>query len=109
MYAAGASPWFDVLGLNAPGYKYPPAMSPDEAERELGHRWMVFRHVEDMRGIMVAAGDAHKQVALLEVGWTTTRARIRPITGMLWTRRRRRRIWWERTAMRRNTGGPGWG
>lgn len=71
MYAAGASPWFDVLGLNAPGYKYPPEMSPDEAERELGHRWMVFRHVEDMRGIMVAAGDAHKQVALLEVGWTT--------------------------------------
>jgi hypothetical protein len=71
MYAAGAAPHFDVLGLNAPGYKFPPEKSPDEAERELGHRWMVFRHVEDMRGIMVAAGDAHKQVALLEVGWTT--------------------------------------
>jgi hypothetical protein len=73
MYAAGASPWFDVLGLNAPGYRWPPDVSPDEAEADpnIGHRWMVFRHVEDMRGIMVAAGDAQKQVALLEVGWTT--------------------------------------
>jgi glyoxylase-like metal-dependent hydrolase (beta-lactamase superfamily II) len=73
MYEAGASPWFDVLGLNAPGYKWPPEVSPDEAESDpdIGQRWMVFRHVEDMRGIMVAEGDAHKQVALLEVGWTT--------------------------------------
>jgi hypothetical protein len=73
MYAAGASPYFDVLGLNAPGYKWPPTVSPDEAEAnpEIGHRWMVFRHVEDMRAIMVAEGDARKQVALLEVGWTT--------------------------------------
>jgi hypothetical protein len=73
MYAAGAAPWFDVLGLNAPGYKWPPTVSPDEAEADpnIGQRWMVFRHVEDMRGIMVAEGDAHKQVALLEVGWTT--------------------------------------
>jgi len=71
MYAAGASPYFDVLGLNAPGYKSPPTMSPDEAEAELGHRWMVFRHVEDMRAIMVAEGDAGKQVAILEMGWTT--------------------------------------
>jgi hypothetical protein len=71
MYAAGAAPWFDVLGLNAPGYAASPTMSPDEAEAQYGQRWMSFRHVEDMRGIMVAAGDAAKQVALLEVGWTT--------------------------------------
>jgi hypothetical protein len=73
MYAAGASPWFDVLGLNAPGYKWPPTISPDDAEADpdIGQRWMVFRHVEDMRAIMVQEGDAHKQVALLEVGWTT--------------------------------------
>ncbi|HEX3050640.1 MAG TPA: hypothetical protein VHP83_08300 [Aggregatilineaceae bacterium] len=70
MYDAGAAPWFDVLGLNAPGYKAPPEMSPDEAEKEYGNRWMSFRHVEDMRGIMVEKGDAAKQVALLEVGWT---------------------------------------
>ncbi len=71
MYAAGVSPWFDVLGLNAPGYGAPPDLSPDDAEAAGRLRWMCFRHVEDMRGIMVAAGDAHKQVALLEVGWTT--------------------------------------
>ncbi len=73
MYDAGASPHFDVLGLNAPGYKWPPEVSPDEAEAnpEIGQRWMVFRHVEDMRGIMVARGDAAKQIAILEMGWTT--------------------------------------
>jgi hypothetical protein len=71
MYAAGAAPWFDVLGLNAPGYAEPPEFSPDEAEVKYGNRWMCFRHVEDMRGIMVESGDAAKQVALLEVGWTT--------------------------------------
>lgn len=70
MYDAGASQWFDVLGLNAPGYKAPPEMSPEEAEAEFGHRWMAFRHVEDMRAIMVERGDAAKQIAILEMGWT---------------------------------------
>lgn len=70
MYDAGARPWFDVLGLNAPGYKSPPSLSPDEAFELYGQRWMCFRHVEDMRRIMVEEGDAAKQVALLEVGWT---------------------------------------
>lgn len=81
MYAAGAAPWFDVLGLNAPGYKAPPEMSPDDAEKEFGNRWMCFRHVEDMRGIMVEAGDGSKQVALLEVGWTID---PRPDTNYSW-------------------------
>jgi hypothetical protein len=71
MYDAGAAPWFDVLGLNAPGYKAPPTLSPDDAAAEYGHRWMCFRHVEDMRAIMVEEGDGAKQVALLEIGWTT--------------------------------------
>ncbi len=71
MYDAGAAPWFDVLGLNAPGYGAPPELSPDEAEAQGRLRWMCFRHVEDMRGIMVEKGDAAKQIALLEVGWTT--------------------------------------
>jgi hypothetical protein len=75
MYAAGAAAYFDVLGLNAPGYKAPPELSPDEAaDPDLawgGHRTFAFRHVEDMRAIMVANGDANKQVAILEMGWTT--------------------------------------
>ncbi|WP_119068738.1 beta-galactosidase [Aggregatilinea lenta] len=72
MYDAGASEWFDVLGLNAPGYNDPPSTSPEEAaEKYDGNRWRVFRHVEDMRAIMVDEGDAAKQVAILEMGWTT--------------------------------------
>jgi polysaccharide biosynthesis protein PslG len=73
MYDAGAAPFFDVLGLNAPGYKAPPETSPEEgADNSLdwgGNRFNVFRRVEDMRAIMVQNGDANKQVAILEMGW----------------------------------------
>ena len=74
MYEAGAAEYFDVLGLNAPGYKAPPEASPEEGEENPdygGGRWFVFRHVEDMRAIMEANGDRNKQVAILELGWTT--------------------------------------
>ncbi|MCA9952450.1 MAG: hypothetical protein KDE48_22525 [Anaerolineales bacterium] len=72
MYAAGAADYFDVLGLNAPGYKAPPELDPAEAEDPAygGGRWFAFRHVEDMREIMVANGDGRKQAAILEMGWT---------------------------------------
>jgi hypothetical protein len=70
MYAAGASAYFDALGVNAPGYKAAPEVSPEEGETLYGHRSFVFRRVEDMRGIMVANGDEAKQVAILEMGWT---------------------------------------
>ncbi|CUS04510.2 conserved exported protein of unknown function [Candidatus Promineifilum breve] len=72
MYDAGAADYFDVLGVNAPGYKAPPELSPVEAEAEEygGGRWFAFRHVEDLRALMVANGDGHKQVAILEMGWT---------------------------------------
>jgi polysaccharide biosynthesis protein PslG len=74
MYDAGAGAYFDVLGVNAPGYKAPPEVSPDEAAISIeygGGRWFTFRRVEDLRAIMVANGDATKQVAILEMGWTT--------------------------------------
>jgi hypothetical protein len=74
MYDAGASDYFDVLGLNAPGYKAPPEADPAEGVSNPaygGGRWFVFRHVEDMRRIMVMNGDAAKQIAILEMGWTT--------------------------------------
>ena len=70
MYEAGAGAYFDALGVNAPGYAAPPEMSPQEAEATYGHRSFAFRRVEDMRAIMVANGDADKQVAVLEMGWT---------------------------------------
>ncbi len=70
MYDAGVQGYYDMLGLNAPGYKSPPELPPDDPSLN-GNRWQCFRHVEDMRAIMVARGDGAKQIALLEVGWTT--------------------------------------
>jgi hypothetical protein len=74
MYDTGAAAYFDVLGLHAPGYNAPPELDPAEAEANKddygGGRWFAFRHVEDMRAIMVANGDGAKQVAILEMGWT---------------------------------------
>lgn len=72
MYEAGAAPYFDLLGVHAPGFMYPPEAAPDEvaAERD-GYRFWCFRHVEDLRAIMERYGDGEKQVAVLEMGWTT--------------------------------------
>ncbi len=74
MYEAGAAQYFDMLGVNAPGYAAPPQTSPEEAASNPaygGHRWNVFRHVEDIRQIMLEYGDGAKQIAILEMGWTT--------------------------------------
>jgi hypothetical protein len=74
MYEAGAAPYFDLLGLNAPGYGAPPEMSPRAAASAPeygGQRFFCFRHVEDAREIMLRFGDGGKQVAILEMGWTT--------------------------------------
>ncbi len=75
MYEAGAAPYFDLLGLHAPGYKAPPEVSPAEAADPAngygGHAFFCFRHVEDMRAIMERYGDGATQVAILEFGWHT--------------------------------------
>jgi GH35 family endo-1,4-beta-xylanase len=74
MYEADALPYFDMLGLHAPGYKAPPELSPDEAATNPdygGQRAFAFRHVEDMRAIMEEYGDGDKQIAIVEFGWTT--------------------------------------
>jgi hypothetical protein len=72
MYRAGAAPYFDLLGVHAAGYKEPPETSPDEAAAKYnGNRFFCFRHVEDLHKIMERYGDADKQVAVLEFGWTT--------------------------------------
>ena len=66
--------YFDVLGAHGAGYKSPPEIDPAEvaANPDLGgHRAFAFRRVEDLRAIMVQNGDANKQVALLEFGWTS--------------------------------------
>ncbi len=73
MYAAGGAKYFDALGVHAAGYMNPPERSPDDTEADpaLAVRWITFRHVEDIRQIMVENGDADKQIAILEMGWTT--------------------------------------
>jgi hypothetical protein len=70
LYDAGFEQYVDVVGMHAPGYSAP-ELSPDEAQQNGSQRFFTFRRVEDLRKIMVANGDAARQVALLEVGWTT--------------------------------------
>lgn len=73
MYDAGFQNYVDVAGVNAPGYNFPPEVSPDEAVAQGSQRFFTFRRVEDMREIMVKNGDAARQMAILEMGWTTDR------------------------------------
>jgi hypothetical protein len=74
MYEAGVAPYFDLLGVNAAGFKAPPETSPGEVAATPdygGQRFFCFRHVEDAREVMLRYGDGDKQVAVLEMGWTT--------------------------------------
>ncbi|TKJ31588.1 MAG: hypothetical protein CEE40_00775 [Chloroflexi bacterium B3_Chlor] len=74
MYQAGAKNYFDVLGVHAPGYKAAPETSPSEVQNNPalgGRRFFCFRRVEDLRQVMVENGDAGKQMAVLEFGWTS--------------------------------------
>ncbi|HEV7664547.1 MAG TPA: hypothetical protein VGQ62_13495, partial [Chloroflexota bacterium] len=82
MYAAGAKDSFDVLGVHAAGFKADPCADPgvvaqdpaltnyDPNPPEL-KRVYAFRHVEDVRGLMVQQGDSNKPMSVLEMGWTT--------------------------------------
>jgi hypothetical protein len=69
MYDTGFEQYIDVVGMHAPGYA-PPHVGPDEAVANGSQRFFTFRRVEDLRLIMIANGDAARQVALLEVGYT---------------------------------------
>ena len=86
IYDAGAKPYFDMLGAHGAGYRAPPEMDPAEVARDPNYanrgdfdsgvpedlrRIYCFRHVEDMRQVMVTNGDSDKRVAVLEFGWTT--------------------------------------
>ncbi len=84
MYQAGAAPYFDVLGVHGAGFRAPPELDPAEAATNPAYyntgdvncpgelcRLYSFRHVEDLRAIMVENGDSNTQVAILEFGWTS--------------------------------------
>ena len=74
--------YFDVLGAHAAGYKADPEADPaavandpdltnhDPSSPDL-RRIYCFRHVEDIRQIMVKHGDNNKQIAITEFGWTS--------------------------------------
>lgn len=65
MYAAGAAHYFDILGVHAYGFAYPP---DDPAG---AHQGLNFNRVADLRQIMLQNGDADKPVWATEFGWTT--------------------------------------
>lgn len=62
MYAAGAADFFDGLAAHTYGFTFPP-------ETEPGPDILNFRRVELLRDVMVANGDAAKQVFITETGW----------------------------------------
>ena len=96
MYDAGAKPYFDLLGAHGAGYKAPPEMDPGQVATDPNYynvgdvncpgdpcRIYSFRHVEDLRQIMVDNNDASKRVVVLEFGWTRDE---RPDSPYAWHR-----------------------
>jgi len=75
--AAGGSldGYADVVGAHAPGFKAPPEISPDEVMQNTDMygegRYFTFRRVEDLRVVMEKHNDLDRQIAILEMGWTT--------------------------------------
>jgi hypothetical protein len=82
MYADGASSSFDVLGVHAQSFKAEACADPatvaqsadltngDPSSPEL-RRSYAFRHVEDLRTVMLEHGDSAKQMSIMEMGATT--------------------------------------
>jgi hypothetical protein len=62
MYEAGAKNYFDGLSAHAYGLQSPMDAPPDPSQ-------VNFRRVELLRQIMIANGDASKQVYITEAGW----------------------------------------
>jgi hypothetical protein len=74
LFDAGMKGSYDVLGGNGnvqcPSVDAQPGACPVMADR-MAHPSFYFRRIEQLRDIMVAAGDADKQIWLMEFGWTT--------------------------------------
>jgi hypothetical protein len=70
LFQSGLKGNYDVLGANAnvqcPCVEADPGSAPG-----FEHPSFYFRRIEQLRDIMVASGDADKQVWLMEFGWTT--------------------------------------
>lgn len=70
MYNLNFQNYIDVVGVHAPGYNVA-SYGPDDAEANGEGRWATFRRVEDLRKIMINNGDSARQIAILEMGYTT--------------------------------------
>ena len=81
--------YFDVLGIHAAGYALPPETDPADVASNPKYynndpspaerlRVYSFRHAEDIRKVMEENGDADKQIAILEFGWTWDNRRDSP-------------------------------
>ena len=75
MYAAGARPYFDVLGAHPSGYNNPPDDSPEHNSTNTsqfkGHWSFYFRRFEQLHDVMLLNGDGGKQMWLTEFGWSS--------------------------------------
>jgi hypothetical protein len=71
-----AKQYYDVLGTHPGSACNPPDTSwPDNPGCEYGwrdHNSHYFRRVEDIRDVMVANGEGHKQIWLTEFGWSSS-------------------------------------
>ncbi len=74
--------YFDMLGAHAAGYAVSPETDPqvvattpklynNDPSPTDAKRVYAFRHLEDVRALMVRNGDGNKRVVILEFGWTT--------------------------------------
>jgi hypothetical protein len=82
MYDAGLKDVTDLVGVHGAGFKAEPeddpatvaaspALTNNDPTSLEARRTYAFRHVEDMRQIMLDHGDGAKQIAILEMGWTS--------------------------------------
>jgi hypothetical protein len=80
------------MGVHAAGFKAEPcadpavvAQDPDLTNNDPNppemKRIYAFRHVEDVHDLMLQQGDTNKQMAVLEMGWTTD---ARPGSAYAW-------------------------
>ena len=68
MYRSDFQRHIDAVGVHAPGFAAPEIGPDDDAAQS---RWFTFRRVEDLRKIMLMYGDAARQMAIMEFGYTT--------------------------------------
>lgn len=70
LYEDGLARYTDGIGMIANGFGIPPE-TPIMSDPTRPHPSFYFRHIEQMRNIMVQNGDANKQVWIMEAGYTT--------------------------------------